>query len=109
MANVKEYWDAVNAEASRLPAFCWLVSLDTREGGKGGVMVHVTGANAAKALVARTHRIATPEEIAQHEGKAQETRDEVNALFERQRLLLQPLVQAMKPQPQPPVKGRGEK
>jgi hypothetical protein len=107
MANVKEYWDAVNEQASQLPACCWVMSLSTRSGGRGGVMVHVARENAAKLLVALTHRLATADEIAQHEGKELEVREETNALAERQRLLLQPLVQAMKPQPAP--RARGEK
>ncbi len=68
MANIRQYYDAIAATTERLPLapMYYLTSLDTPDGGKAGRVVDIVERKeAAKLLVANSHRISTPEEVQQ--------------------------------------------
>jgi hypothetical protein len=67
MRDVKVYWQEVRALQRSLPEFAWLMSLEDRKRGMvGGRMAEVGAEAAAKLLHAKSHRLATGEEIATH-------------------------------------------
>jgi hypothetical protein len=64
MFNLKNYWQALRKIEQSLPDYVWLYS-------QGG-LVEVGAAVAAQLLQAKSHRLATPEEIQQHRDQQQE-------------------------------------
>jgi hypothetical protein len=76
--DLKRYWREVRELERTLPAFVWLMSVEDRLRGRvGGMIVEAQAAQAAKLLHAGSHRVAAPEEIAEHQAKqsARERRD----------------------------------
>jgi hypothetical protein len=63
MRNFQKYWQEVRALERELPEFVWLSAA-----GAGSGLVEVTAAQAAKLLHGGTHRRASGEEIAAHQG-----------------------------------------
>lgn len=56
MRDLRKYWQEVRNLAASLPADVWLVSRD-------GALVEAPAGIAAKFLIAKSHRLATEEEI----------------------------------------------
>lgn len=75
MRDLRQYWQEVRALERSLPEFVWLMSLeDPKRGMVGGRMAEVGAAQAAPLLHARSHRMATEEEIAAHLEKENQAR-----------------------------------
>ncbi len=75
MRDLKVYWQEIRALQRSLPEFVWLMSLEDRKRGMvGGRMAQVGAAQAAQLLHAKSHRMATEEEIAEHLEKENRTR-----------------------------------
>jgi hypothetical protein len=73
--DLKRYWQEVRALEGALPDFLWLISLsDALRGRVGGAIVEVAAAQAALLLFAKTHRVATDEEIRDHSERDQAKR-----------------------------------
>lgn len=84
MPDLRKYWSEIRAIERELPQYVWLASIeDLLRGRVGLAIVEVAGAVAARMLEARTHRIATEEEVAAH--KAGEDRMKRSAMEERLR------------------------
>jgi len=65
MRDFMQYWREIRAIQSTLPDFVWLVSLeDAVSRLVGGCIVEVAAALAARLLHAKSHRLATAEEVA---------------------------------------------
>ena len=60
MRDLRKYWAEVNAIRRGLADFVWLAPAG------GGVLVEVTAEVGARLLQAKSHRVATEEEIAAH-------------------------------------------
>jgi outer membrane murein-binding lipoprotein Lpp len=64
MADVRRDWREIRAIESTLPEFVWLTSeLDSTGEAVPARVVQVTAARAAQLLHAKTHRLATDEEV----------------------------------------------
>lgn len=75
MADLRQYWQEVRALERSLPEFVWLMSQeDAKRGMVGGRMAQVGAAPAAQLLHARSHRMATEDEIAGHLEKENQAR-----------------------------------
>jgi hypothetical protein len=69
--SIHEYWERVLAIAAKLPDVVTVISEgDDRTGARAGAVCLCDAKTAAQLLFARTHRVATEQEIADHE-KAQ--------------------------------------
>ena len=83
MFNIQRYWQDIRAlEATIGDEEPFLVSLDDRSLGMvGGLVVQIKRESAAKLILAKSHRLATPEEIEQYNLASQarevELRDEL--------------------------------
>ena len=64
MFNLRKYWQVLREIEQTLPDYVWLYS-------QGG-LVEVGAAVAAQLLQAKSHRLATPEEIQQHRDQQRE-------------------------------------
>lgn len=64
MRNVQRYWQEIRAIESALPQFVWVIAEDC--------LIEVARAVAAKLLHAKSHRLATDEEIAARKEKEAE-------------------------------------
>jgi len=65
--DLKKYWREVRELERSLPTFVWLMSLDDPwRGLTGGVLAEAPAEQGAKLLHAKSHRLATAEEIAGH-------------------------------------------
>lgn len=64
MSNIQQYWKAVRVLAGTLPEFVWLV--DAARVGETAVVTQVAAEVAAKLIHAKTHRVATEDEVAGH-------------------------------------------
>jgi hypothetical protein len=74
MPDLKKYWQDIRAIQQSLPAVVWLMSLENRAKGQvAGSMAEVAASAAAKLLHARSHRLATEEEIRVHLTHQMET------------------------------------
>jgi hypothetical protein len=72
---LKKYWQEIGAIAKELPAFVWVMSLENKARGQvGGSIAEVGAELAAKLIHAKSHRTATPEEIAAHLAGVEESR-----------------------------------
>jgi predicted dinucleotide-binding enzyme len=75
MRDLRVYWQEVRALQQTLPEFVWLMSLeDAARGMTGGRMAQLGAAAAAQRLHAKSHRMATEEEIAAHLVKEDQAR-----------------------------------
>ncbi|MGA3189238.1 MAG: hypothetical protein ABSF22_19200 [Bryobacteraceae bacterium] len=75
MRDLKVYWQEVRTLERTLPEFVWLMSIEDRKRGMvGGRMAEVGAEPAAKLLHAKSHRMATEEEIAAHLVKEDQAR-----------------------------------
>jgi hypothetical protein len=75
MRDLRQYWEEVRALERTLPQFVWLMSLDDKKRGMvGRRMAEVGAAQAAQLLHAKSHRMATEEEIAAHLEKEERAR-----------------------------------
>lgn len=84
MPDLRLYWQEIRAIERSLPESLWIVSLeDALRDRVAGVIVEVVAAVAARMLHARTHRVATEEEI--RAQKASEDRVKRSAEEERLR------------------------
>jgi hypothetical protein len=57
MKDLRRYWKEVRALEASLPEFVWLVAVE------GSVPVEVRAARAAQLLLAKSHRVASEEEL----------------------------------------------
>lgn len=83
----KKYWSSVKEARESLPeADVFMVSIEdpTREI-RGGVVVEMSRENAAKAIVARTHRQAEEDEIEAYKADQAERRERIRAEEARRR------------------------
>ena len=101
MRILQEYWREVRELERTLPDFVWLMSLeDPQRGHVGGVLAEVPAESAAKFLHAKSHRVATPEEITLHLHQSSEAaRQELHEGLRREGITVVPVVPA-------PVKSR---
>jgi len=77
MRDLRKYWQEVREIETSLPEFVWLMSMDNRPlGQRGGCIAQVAAATGARLLYARSHRLATDEEIEAY----QTAQDEVKHL-----------------------------
>jgi hypothetical protein len=64
MPDLRRYWEEIRAIERSLPQSLWIVSLeDALRGYVAGMIVEVAATVAAKMLHAKTHRVATEEEV----------------------------------------------
>jgi hypothetical protein len=69
MPDVKRYWQEVRAIEGSLPRFVWIVSIeDSLRERVGGSVAEVSAAQAGPLLWAKSHRIATEDEIRAHQA-----------------------------------------
>ena len=76
--DTNKYYGEIKATREQIPdAFVFLMSLeDTGRGWKGGSVTEVTRENAAKCIVDKSHRLATPAEVkAFHEQQERQRKD----------------------------------
>ena len=57
MRDIRRYWKEVRALEASLPKFVWLVDVE------GSVPVEVGAGRAAQLLIAKSHRVASEEEL----------------------------------------------
>jgi len=57
MRDIRRYWKEVRALEASLPEFLWLVDVE------GSVPVEVGAGRAAQLLIAKSHRVASEEEL----------------------------------------------
>ena len=75
MRDLRQYWQEIRALQRKLPQFVWLMSLeDARRGMVGGRMAEVQAAQAAQLLHAKSHRMATEDEIAAYLATQEQAR-----------------------------------
>jgi hypothetical protein len=73
MADLRKYWQELRAIEKGLADFVWLMSLENRAKGQaGGSIAEVAAGIAAKLLHAKSHRLATEEEIAVHRASQEQ-------------------------------------
>jgi hypothetical protein len=102
-----EYWADVRAQREAITEpYVFVATLPARHGAAGGVLVEVAREDAAKLLVDKTHRLATPDEVAKYRAEEEAMR-QANLRQERERRMLVML----QPEAQPAVtpKAKGEK
>ena len=66
MRDLQQYWAEIRALESSLPQFVWVIAEDC--------LIEVARAVAAKLLHAKSHRLATDEEIAGRKAKEEEAK-----------------------------------
>lgn len=71
MRNVQRYWQEIRAIESALPQFVWVIAEDC--------LIEVARAVAAKLLHAKSHRLATEEEIAAQKRRKAEAKRQAEA------------------------------
>jgi len=57
MRDIRRYWQEVRALEASLPSFLWLVDVD------GSSPVEVAAGRAAQLLIAKSHRVASQDEV----------------------------------------------
>jgi hypothetical protein len=57
MRDIRRYWQEVRALEASLPAFLWLVDVE------GSSPVEVAAGRAAQLLIAKSHRVASADEV----------------------------------------------
>jgi len=79
MSDLKKYWLDIRALEHSLPGEVWLMSLENRARGQvSGSMAQAAGAAAAKLLYAKSHRLATEEEVGAHQARQAEMQQQVS-------------------------------
>jgi hypothetical protein len=79
MPDLKKYWQEIRAIEQSLPGEVWLMSLENRARGQvAGSMAQVAGTAAAKLLYAKSHRLATEEEVRANQARQAETQRQVS-------------------------------
>ncbi|MBZ5675247.1 MAG: hypothetical protein LAP61_13460 [Acidobacteriia bacterium] len=63
MRDIRRYWSEVRALETSLPEFVWLVDVE------GSAPVEVTARRAAQLLLAKSHRLASEEELSVQRAK----------------------------------------
>ena len=63
MRDIRRYWQEVRALEASLPEFVWLVDVE------GSLPVEVSAGRAAQLLLAKSHRVATEEELGVQRAK----------------------------------------
>jgi hypothetical protein len=63
MRDIRRYWQEVRALQATLPEFVWLVDVE------GSAPVEVSEARAAQLLLAKSHRVASEEELSVQRAK----------------------------------------
>lgn len=67
MPDLKKYWQEIRTIEKDLPSCVWLMSLENPARGQvGGCLAEAIAAVAAKLLHAKSHRLATEDEIEEH-------------------------------------------
>lgn len=66
MRDFRRYWEEIHEIQAGLPEFVWLMSVD------GGGAVEAGSSVAARLLHAKSHRVATSEEVVQHQADKSE-------------------------------------
>jgi hypothetical protein len=67
MRDLRKYWQEIREIEKSLPEFVWLMSLgNAPRGQKGGCIAQVAAAAAARLLHAKSHRLATDDEVQAH-------------------------------------------
>ncbi len=75
MPDLKKYWQEIRAIEQSLAGDVWLMSLENRARGQvAGSMAEVAAGAAAKLLYAKSHRLATGEEVESHQARQLATR-----------------------------------
>src|SRR6476661_3537016 len=70
MPDLKKYWQEIRALEQSLAGDVWLMSLENRARGQvAGSMAEVAARAAAKLLHAKSHRLATDEEVETHQAR----------------------------------------
>lgn len=105
MADIKRVWAEIRRIEATLPEFTWLVAATDPDLAAGGtpVIVQVAAASAAQLLHAKSHRLATEEELLAHQGV--EERKKRQAFVEEKRregIAIVPIL------PKRPTHRRGE-
>jgi hypothetical protein len=86
--DLKKYWRDVRELERSLPPFVWLACIE------GAVLTEVRAAEAAKLLLAKSHRMAEPGEIAAYsERQSAAVRQEFHAELRRQGITIVPIPQ----------------
>jgi hypothetical protein len=68
MRDLRKYWHEIREIEKSLPEFVWLMSLDNpSRGQRGGCIAQVAGVTAARLLHAKSHRLATDDEVEAHQ------------------------------------------
>ena len=67
--DIREYWREIRAMEGTLPEFVWLVSTEVNA---GEFVTEVPAAVAARLLKAKSHRMATNEELEAHHAREAE-------------------------------------
>lgn len=71
----QQYWREIREIEASLPQFAWVVSVENpKRGITGGSLAQVTAANGAKLLHSGSHRLATEEEIREHQAGEEEVK-----------------------------------
>lgn len=78
MRDIRRYWKEVRALEASLPEFVWLVDVD------GSDPVEVSGGRAAQLLLAKSHRMASEEELGARREK-EAAAEKIRQLEERRR------------------------
>ena len=90
--DLKKYWREARALEQSLPEYVWMVSVaDVLRGHVGEAIVEVGAAIAAQLLIARSHRLATEEEVrAERERQERAKRSaEVEGLRKKGRVVVE--------------------
>ena len=74
MRDLRKYWQEVREIEKSLPECVWLMSLGNPRGQKGGCIAQVAAAAAARLLHAKSHRLATDEEMQAHQTAQDEAK-----------------------------------
>ena len=87
--NLRDYYREISEVESKIPGtFALVISLETSNGGREGMTSEVNRATAAKMIVEKKARLATPEEVSElrtSKAEAQRLQD-ISALQERVRM-----------------------
>lgn len=74
MRDLRKYWQEIREIENSLPECVWLTSLGHPRGQKAGCIAQVAAAAAARLLHAKSHRLATDEEMQAHQTAQDEAK-----------------------------------
>ena len=80
MRDLRRHWQEIRTIESSLPQFVWLASVEDSQ----ACVVEVAAAQAARLIHAKSHRLATEEEVSAHQAR-QETAKRMDHLDELRR------------------------